>query len=65
MKKFSIVMIVIFFFMNVSGCKNEQASEKKSSCIENPMTDGCQRSNGNVVSSSPQTWDMNDKSTTR
>lgn len=58
MKKIATIMILIFFALNFFGCKREQIHEKKSSCTENPQAEGCPRSNGNIVSSPAQKWEM-------
>lgn len=58
MKKIATIMFLIFFALNFSGCKREPTSEKKSLCTENPQAEGCPRSNGNIVSSPAQKWEM-------
>lgn len=58
MKKIMTIMFLFFFALNFSGCKREPTSEKKSLCTENPQAEGCPRSNGNIVSSPAQKWEM-------
>ena len=58
MKKIAIVLTFVCFALNLFGCKREQLPEKKNSCSENPQAEGCPRSNGNIVTTPPKTWDM-------
>lgn len=58
MKKIAIIIISVCVVLNLFGCKKEQIPDNKNSCTENPQAEGCPRSNGNIVTTPPETWDM-------
>ena len=58
MKKIATILFLFCIALNFFGCRREQIPEKKKSCTENPQAEGCPRSNGNIVSTPAQKWEI-------